>query len=142
VKVVEGSEIYSFPIHHLVHFYFKIGRKPQANRGTMTSSGARARRRAGSPAQPRAQRLAPVTSASGPRPRLPEARAPSPGCPAPLERLGVRPPCATSRPLAAPDRPGELPVGPPDTPHVTYQKLDCFPMCEFSQKFKTFCVNM
>jgi hypothetical protein len=25
---------------------------------------------------------------------------------------------------------------------VTYQKFDCFPMCEFSQKFKTFCVNM
>jgi hypothetical protein len=79
VKVVEGSEIYNFPIHHLVHFYFKIGRKPQANRGTLTSSGARAWRRAVSPAQPRAQRLAPSTSASGPRPRLPEAHAPSPG---------------------------------------------------------------
>jgi hypothetical protein len=24
---------------------------------------------------------------------------------------------------------------------VTYQKFDCFPMCEFSQKFKTFCLN-
>jgi hypothetical protein len=25
---------------------------------------------------------------------------------------------------------------------VTYQKFDCFPMCEFSQKFKTFCLNL
>jgi hypothetical protein len=24
VKVVEGSEIYNFPIHHLVHFSYKI----------------------------------------------------------------------------------------------------------------------
>jgi hypothetical protein len=28
------------------------------------------------------------------------------------------------------------------TSGVTYQKIDCFPMCEFSQKFKTFCLNM
>jgi hypothetical protein len=26
--------------------------------------------------------------------------------------------------------------------NVTYQKFDYFPMCEFLQKFKTFCVNM
>jgi hypothetical protein len=26
--------------------------------------------------------------------------------------------------------------------NVTYQKFDCFPMGEFSQKFKTFCVNL
>jgi hypothetical protein len=26
-------------------------------------------------------------------------------------------------------------------PCVTYQKFDCFPMYEFSQKFKTFCLN-
>jgi hypothetical protein len=26
VKVVEGSEIYNFPIHYFVHFYSKIWR--------------------------------------------------------------------------------------------------------------------
>jgi hypothetical protein len=26
VKVVEGSEIYNFPIHHLIHFSCKISR--------------------------------------------------------------------------------------------------------------------
>jgi hypothetical protein len=25
---------------------------------------------------------------------------------------------------------------------VTYQKFHCFPKCEFSQKFKTFCLNL
>jgi hypothetical protein len=29
---------------------------------------------------------------------------------------------------------------PDEIPIVTYQKFDCFPMCEFSQKFKTFCL--
>jgi hypothetical protein len=28
------------------------------------------------------------------------------------------------------------------TAGVTYQKFDCFPMSEFSQKFKTFCLNL
>jgi hypothetical protein len=35
VKVVEGSEIYNFSVHTLVHFYFKIGRKSQTNKGTV-----------------------------------------------------------------------------------------------------------
>jgi hypothetical protein len=26
-------------------------------------------------------------------------------------------------------------------PPVTYQNFECFTMCEFSQKFKTFCLN-
>jgi hypothetical protein len=26
--------------------------------------------------------------------------------------------------------------------HVTYRKFEWFTMCDFSQKFKTFCVNM
>jgi hypothetical protein len=59
----------------LVHFYFKIGRKSQTNKGTVKHFGARARRRAASPA-PRAP--CPTTSATGPRLHLPEARAPSP----------------------------------------------------------------
>jgi hypothetical protein len=29
-----------------------------------------------------------------------------------------------------------------ETESVTYQKFDCFPMYEFSQKFKTFCLNL
>jgi hypothetical protein len=31
VKVVEGSEIYNFPIHYFVHFYSKILRKTRSN---------------------------------------------------------------------------------------------------------------
>jgi hypothetical protein len=31
VKVVEGSEIYNFPIHHLVHFYTNFWSKSQSN---------------------------------------------------------------------------------------------------------------
>jgi hypothetical protein len=30
VKVVEGSEIYNFPIHHFVHFYSTFWRKTQS----------------------------------------------------------------------------------------------------------------
>jgi hypothetical protein len=34
VKVVEGSEIYNFPIHHFVHFYSKFLRKTRSHIGT------------------------------------------------------------------------------------------------------------
>jgi hypothetical protein len=34
VKVVEGSEIYNFPIHHFVHFYSKFWIISCSNRGT------------------------------------------------------------------------------------------------------------
>jgi hypothetical protein len=34
VKVVEGSEIYNFPIHHLVHFSYKILNYTQSNQDT------------------------------------------------------------------------------------------------------------
>jgi hypothetical protein len=77
VKVVEGSEIYNFPIHTLVHFYFKIGSKSRTNKGTVKQFGARARRRAPIRAAP--------PSASGPTqthpevPHLPEVPRPESG---------------------------------------------------------------
>jgi hypothetical protein len=36
VKVVEGSEIYNFPIYHFVHFYSKFLGKTWSNVGTPT----------------------------------------------------------------------------------------------------------
>jgi hypothetical protein len=36
VKVVEGSEIYNFPIHHFVHFYSTFGSFTCSNRDTCT----------------------------------------------------------------------------------------------------------
>jgi hypothetical protein len=75
-----------------VHFYFKIKRKSQTNKGTVKHFGARARRRAARAA----------TSATGPRPRLPEAHVPSPG----RSRTEARgnPPCRVSRRSHAMDR--------------------------------------
>jgi hypothetical protein len=35
VKVVEGSEIYNFPIHHFVHFYSIFWRFLRSNRSTV-----------------------------------------------------------------------------------------------------------
>jgi hypothetical protein len=76
VVVVEGSEIYNFPIHHLLHFYSKFGRKSWSNRGTIKQITAETRRRANRCAgRARARRTA--ASASGParafpRPPLPE----------------------------------------------------------------------
>jgi hypothetical protein len=35
VKVVEGSEIDNFPIHHFVHFYSNFWRFSCSNRGTV-----------------------------------------------------------------------------------------------------------
>jgi hypothetical protein len=87
VKVVEGSEIYNFPIHTLVHFYFKIGRKSRSKKGTVKQFAAGTRRRAGRgdskatrvPCTPRAaslfpgRRLLPVLPAehaASPRPPI------------------------------------------------------------------------
>jgi hypothetical protein len=36
VKVVEGNEIYNFPIYHFVHFYSKFLRKPRSNAASPT----------------------------------------------------------------------------------------------------------
>jgi hypothetical protein len=76
VKVVEGSEIYNFPIHHFVHFYSKFGRKSRSNRGTVKQIAAGTRHCASQCAgRARARRTA--ASVSGParafpRPPLPE----------------------------------------------------------------------
>jgi hypothetical protein len=44
VKVVEGSEIYNFPIHHLVHFYSKFWSFERSNRTTVARIQAGQRR--------------------------------------------------------------------------------------------------
>jgi hypothetical protein len=63
LKVVEGSQIYNFPIHSIVHFHSIFWRKLKLNRGTPT----RAWPRVCSRAPPR--RPAPATSASPSGPR-------------------------------------------------------------------------
>jgi hypothetical protein len=49
VKVVEGSEIYNFPIHHILHFYSKIWRKTNFNRAGLNFRRATARQAAPPP---------------------------------------------------------------------------------------------
>jgi hypothetical protein len=70
VKVVEGSEIYNFPVDHIVHFYSNFGRKSRSNMGTPSKLRPRARSRAHPLRRrppPRAYRApAPPTSASEP----------------------------------------------------------------------------
>jgi hypothetical protein len=46
VKVVEGSEIYNFPIHHLVHFDSKFWTFTCSNSGTVKRIRASRRRAA------------------------------------------------------------------------------------------------
>jgi hypothetical protein len=67
LKVVEGSEIYNFPIHHFVHFYSIFWRSSRSNRGIVKHFRA-----------DRAPRRARHSHATHhPRPRLPQAaRAP------------------------------------------------------------------
>jgi hypothetical protein len=74
VKVVEGSEIYNFPIHHFVHFYSTFWRNSRSNGASWDSS---TRRRDVAPA-----------------PRLPRR-------PSPAARL-PKAPCAFPRPLKSP----------------------------------------
>jgi hypothetical protein len=73
VKVVEGSEVYNFPIYHFVHFYSKFLSKTRSNVASPTrcvvSRRARARAIASVPARARRPRTHP------PRPLLPHARA-------------------------------------------------------------------
>jgi hypothetical protein len=52
VKVVEGSEIYNFPIQHFGHFYSNFWSFKRSNRGTMTQFWASRRRAATSRAAP------------------------------------------------------------------------------------------
>jgi hypothetical protein len=87
VKVVEGSEIYNFPIHHFVHFNSIFWSFKCSNRGAVTQG--RAGRRHAAPRLPNA--LCPKT------PRA--LRRPVRAAPCPPVRRGF--PCARrSRPLA------------------------------------------
>jgi hypothetical protein len=77
VKVVEGSEIYNFPIHHFVHFCSKFWRYSCSNRGTVKQnqvcrchtamSHARARRSASASAPAPPPEAAPSSRARAPR---------------------------------------------------------------------------
>jgi hypothetical protein len=78
VKVVEGSEIYNFPIHHLVHFSCKKSSYYQSNSASPTFSG-RLRRRSRAGAAPARARAALASGPPGRAPRaaaLPEAASP------------------------------------------------------------------
>jgi hypothetical protein len=97
VKVVEGSRIYNFPIHHKLHFYSKIWRKCILNSGSMNKRqagrDAPALQRVGAPrhapARAAVRRRPPLGfRALGRTPRLllPQAHAP--------RRLEVRAPCS------------------------------------------------
>jgi hypothetical protein len=86
VKVVEGSEIYNFPIYHFEHFYSKFLRKSRSN----VASSTRLSR-------------APLRHVrAGPRPRAPEdtpsQAAPSPGPCACRGRLVLRVTVPAQRP--------------------------------------------
>jgi hypothetical protein len=92
VKVVEGSEIYNFPIHHLVHFYSKFWSFKRSNRGIVARFQASWRRAATSRAG-RAHARSPA------RPRCASSRLPpsaSRGRPVPLDAVKFPPPRASS----------------------------------------------
>jgi hypothetical protein len=100
VKVVEGSEIYNFPIHHFVHFYSKFLRKTCSKRGTSTRSRAGRRRVP-----------VPVPRRSGPRTLSPGRSFPMPRAsrdipnPAPTarpRRIGPSGPSASTFPARLP----------------------------------------
>jgi hypothetical protein len=91
VKVVEGSEIYNFPIYHFVHFYSRFLRKTRPKHGTLAQwwlADAPLRHRTlrarGMPAIP----CAPYRG-HAPRGRAPRGRAPQ-GLPRP-EPSGIVP---------------------------------------------------
>jgi hypothetical protein len=118
VKVVEGSEIYNFPIHHFVHFYSKFGRKSRSNRGTVKQIAAGTRHCASR-----------CAGRAVPPPRCPGPPAPSRGRPFPRSRtpseasrapssVGAR--ARACRPLirVVPDRCPPLPLAVLATPLV------------------------
>jgi hypothetical protein len=97
VKVVEGSEIYSFPIHHLVHFSSKFERKSCLKWPKLKQFRARAR------SMPR-PRAAPPEAARRPRPRLlQDAPHPKTSWSFPVPRAG--PQFASDHARRAPRRP-------------------------------------
>jgi hypothetical protein len=105
VKVVEGSEIYIFPIHHLVHFYSIFWSFTRSNRGTVKQIQASRRRAATSRAHAHHARTAP-SLVFGPTRAFLRTRAP-------------RPPRAPSRSGGlCPQRvaPCEVRAGPPRAP--------------------------
>jgi hypothetical protein len=76
VKVVGGSEIYNFPIHHLLHFSTNFWRKSYSNRGSATrfqASWRSAPRRRATPARRSSPRSFPRPTRA---PRRIESRAP------------------------------------------------------------------
>jgi hypothetical protein len=85
VKVVGGSEIYNFPIHHFVHFYSTFGSFARSKQGPWARS--QANRRHAAPRLPRR------TEARAPRRPFPRAHRPEaarPEAPRP-EGMGVAP---------------------------------------------------
>jgi hypothetical protein len=89
VKVVEGSEIYNFPIHHLVHFYSKFWSFTCSNSGTVKRIRASQRRVVLRAAPPRCPSRCAFS-----RPRADWGRAPSQDPRAP-KRLEVSVTCAS-----------------------------------------------
>jgi hypothetical protein len=81
VKVVGGSEIYNFPIHHFVHFYSTFGSFAQQGPWARSEAG---RRRATS-------RLPHRTEARAPRRPLPRAHRPEDARPEALRPEASRP---------------------------------------------------
>jgi hypothetical protein len=114
VKVVGGSEIYNFHIHHFVHFYSKFLRKSRSNVASPTQKNrpraarAPARAAARQPApRPRHQRCAPPEAAHAPSPGLPASldasKPPSRRAPGHAPRQAGRTgTCRTAGPMATP----------------------------------------
>jgi hypothetical protein len=104
VKVVEVSEIYHFPIHHLVHFYTIFWSYTCSNRGTRQLSASRAAPRR------RAPRLGPPATLGfrAPARAFPRHRT-FPGARTP-QRLEAHPPPRVRRRLRRSLPAGPLPV--------------------------------
>jgi hypothetical protein len=103
VKVVEGSEIYNFHIHHFVHFYSRFLRKTRSNRGNPQRSAPECEhaRAATSPARRTTLRRAPAAPAPGPAHLGIRALcAPSQHC-TPSQHPRPEVPCASRRPVRA-----------------------------------------
>jgi hypothetical protein len=100
VKVVEGSEIYNFPIHHFVHFYSNFWSFKHSNRGAVTQG------------QAGRSRVTRVPTASAPHARLPNAALRLPNAPRPetphaprrIIRVAHCPPVRRGFPCARADR--------------------------------------
>jgi hypothetical protein len=109
VKVVEGSEIYNFPIHHFVHLYSTFWSFTCSNGDTVTQlrpadAAPRPRRdvaRAGSARAALYRQPAPLGALRCPRPCLPRPRTSRDGH-AHRDTTGIRAARATSRGMCMP----------------------------------------